>query len=148
MVPENRWRPCRPDHSNKEREQSESMAEHSSKPSYGAGSVDGSTQDRLSSEVIGMASAFWASRQRNRLTILAVAHIAVVGATAFAQIMLNAWNRPFYNALTRKDIPAFVEQLGVFAELAGILLVLNVAQTWLNQTAKAVLREGLVHDLF
>ena len=38
-------------------------------------------------------------------------------------------------------------QLGVFAELAGILLVLNVAQMWLNQTSKVVLRQGLVHDL-
>ena len=29
----------------------------------------------------------------------------------------------------------------------GILLVLNVAQTWLNQTSKVALREGFVHDL-
>jgi vitamin B12/bleomycin/antimicrobial peptide transport system ATP-binding/permease protein len=42
---------------------------------------------------------------------------------------------------------AFVEQIGVFAVLAGILLVLNVAQTWLNQRSKVVLREGLVNDL-
>ncbi len=94
-----------------------------------------------------MASAFWTSRQRNKLLMMAAALVAVVGATAYAQIRLNAWNRPFYNALTRKDIPAFVEQLGVFAVLAGILLVLNVAQTWLNQMSKVVLREGLVNDL-
>ena len=94
-----------------------------------------------------MVSAFWISRQRNRLLILAFALVAIVGATAYAQIRLNAWNRPFYNALTRKDMPVFLEQLGVFAVLAGILLVLNVAQTWLNQTSKVVLREGLVNDL-
>jgi putative ATP-binding cassette transporter len=94
-----------------------------------------------------MASAFWASRQRNKLLALAAALVAVVGASAYEQIRLNAWNQPFYNALTRKDMSAFIEQLGVFAEVAGILLVLNVAQTWLNQTSKVVLREGLVHDL-
>ena len=94
-----------------------------------------------------MASAFRTSRQRNRLLMMAAALIAVVGATAYAQVKLNAWNRPFYNALTRKDLPAFVEQIGVFAVLAGILLVLNVAQTWLNQRSKIVLREGLVNDL-
>ena len=94
-----------------------------------------------------MASTFWASRQRNKLLALAVALVAVVGATAYEQISLNAWNRPFYNALTRKDMPGFIEQLGVFAEVAGILLVLNVAQTWLNQTSKVVLRQGLVDDL-
>jgi putative ATP-binding cassette transporter len=36
----------------------------------------------------------------------------------------------------------------VFAIIAGGLLVLNVAQAWLNQKAKVKLREGLVHDLF
>ena len=94
-----------------------------------------------------MASVFRTSHQRNRLLMMAAALIAVVGATAYAQVKLNAWNRPFYNALTRKDLPAFVEQIGVFAVLAGILLVLNVAQTWLNQRSKIVLREGLVNDL-
>ena len=94
-----------------------------------------------------MASVFWASRQRRKLLMLAVALILVVGATAFAQIKLNAWNRPFYNALTRKDMSAFVEQLIVFAELASVLLVLNVAQTWLNQASQVVLRQGLVNDL-
>ena len=94
-----------------------------------------------------MASVFWTSRQRNRLLIMAAALIAVVGATAYAQVKLNAWNRPFYNALTRKDVAAFVEQIGVFAVLAVILLVLNVAQTWLNQRSKIVLREGLVNNL-
>jgi vitamin B12/bleomycin/antimicrobial peptide transport system ATP-binding/permease protein len=122
------------------------MAQRSSKPSAGSGNVT-ATEAGLGSEIMGMASAFWVSRERNRLLILTAAVIAVVWATAYAQIRLNAWNQPFYNALTRKDMSAFVEQLGVFAVIAGILLVLNVAQTWLNQTSKVVLREGLVHDL-
>ena len=94
-----------------------------------------------------MIPAFWTSRQRNRLLMLAVALVAVIGLTAYAQIRLNAWNRPFYNALTRKDIPGFMTQLGVFAVLAGFLLALNVAQMWLNQMSKVVLRQGLVDDL-
>jgi putative ATP-binding cassette transporter len=110
-------------------------------------SVESAAQDSLLSEIIGMASVLWTSRQRNRLLMLTAALIAVVGATAYAQVKLNAWNRPFYNALTRKDMPAFVEQIGVFAVLAGILLVLNVGQTWLNQRSKVVLREGLVNGL-
>src|SRR5271165_7677395 len=123
------------------------MAQQSSRPSNGAESAVGPTWDSLSSEVVGMASAFWGTRQRNRLLLLAVALMVVVGLTAYAQIKLNAWNRPFYNALTRKDMPAFLEQLGVFAALAGVLLVLNVSQTWLNQTSQVVLRHGLVNDL-
>jgi putative ATP-binding cassette transporter len=105
------------------------------------------TKDSLFTEVARLAAAFWASRERNQLLLLAAGLVAVVAATAYTQIRLNAWNRPFYDALTHKDIPAFITQLGVFAELAAILLGLNVGQVWLNQTSRVVLRQGLVHDL-
>jgi putative ATP-binding cassette transporter len=95
-----------------------------------------------------MSEALLASRERNALLTLAGVLIAVIVATAYAQIRLNAWNQPFYDALTRKDVPQFLRQLGVFALIAGVLLVLNVVQTWLNQTSRVVLRQGLVHDLF
>jgi putative ATP-binding cassette transporter len=94
-----------------------------------------------------MIAAVWASRQRNTIFFLAVALIAVVGATAYAQVRLNAWNEPFYDALAHKNFSGFVQQLGVFAELAGVLLALNVVQMWLNQKSKLVLRESLVEDL-
>src|SRR5271163_4242069 len=123
------------------------MAEQSSKPPNGAKSADNPTLGSLFSDLLWMASGFWASRQRNKLLMLAGALVAVVGATAYMQIRLNSWNRPFYNALTNKDMPGFLSQLVVFGELAGILLVLNVAQMWLNQTSKVVMRQGLVDDL-
>jgi putative ATP-binding cassette transporter len=126
---------------------SNAMAEQSSELSNRARGSDGQTLASLFSDFVWMASGFWASRERNKLLMLAGALIAVVGATAYMQIRLNAWNRPFYNALTNKDLPAFLQQLGVFAVLAGILLVLNVAQMWLNQASKVVLRAGLVNDL-
>ena len=104
-------------------------------------------KDNLFAQSVRMASAFWASRERNKLVMLAAALIFVTAATAYMQIRLNAWNKPFYDALTRKDAAQFVRQLGVFAALAGVLLVLNVTQTWLNQTSRVVLRQGLVYDL-
>jgi vitamin B12/bleomycin/antimicrobial peptide transport system ATP-binding/permease protein len=105
------------------------------------------SKDSLFSQFTRMVGAFWASRERPELLLLAGALVVVVAATAYTQIRLNAWNQPFYDALTRKDMPEFLKQLVVFAELAAILLVLNVAQTWLNQTSRVVLRQGLVHDL-
>jgi len=105
------------------------------------------TEDSLFSQVARMSAAFWASRERNQLLLLAGGLVLVVAATAYMQIRLNAWNQPFYDALTHKDMPAFIRQLVVFAELAAILLVLNVSQVWLNQTSRVVLRQGLVHDL-
>jgi putative ATP-binding cassette transporter len=105
------------------------------------------TKDSLFSQVARMSAAFWASRERNQLVMLTVGLVLVVAATAYMQIRLNAWNQPFYDALTHKDMPAFIRQLRVFGELAAILLVLNVGQVWLNQTSRVVLRQGLVHDL-
>jgi putative ATP-binding cassette transporter len=105
------------------------------------------TKDNLFAQIKRMAGAFWAARERNQLLLLCAGLVIVVAATAFMQIRLNAWNRPFYDALTHKDMRGFVRQLEVFAELAAVLLVLNVSQVWLNQTSRVVLRQGLVHDL-
>ena len=99
------------------------------------------------SQVGGMIAALWGSRQRNTIFFLVVGLIAIVGATAYAQVRLNAWNEPFYDALAHKNFSEFVQQLIVFAKLAGVLLALNVTQMWLNQKSKLVLREGLVEDL-
>jgi ABC-type uncharacterized transport system fused permease/ATPase subunit len=95
-----------------------------------------------------MAALYWASGERKRLLTLAAGIFVVIALTAHMQVRLNAWNQPFYDALTRKSVPDFVRQLGVFAVLAAILLALNVTQVWLNQTTKLTLRRSLVHDLF
>jgi vitamin B12/bleomycin/antimicrobial peptide transport system ATP-binding/permease protein len=108
---------------------------------------NGTIHDGVGSQVAGMVAALWTSRERTNIVMLLFALVAIVGATAYAQIRLNAWNQPFYDALSRKDLPTFLDQLRVFTELAGILLVLNVAQTWLNQKTKLILRKGLVEDL-
>ena len=71
----------------------------------------------------------------------------VIIATAYMQIRLNAWNKPFYDALSRRDLHDFLTQLGVFAVIASILLVLDVGQTWFGEMLKLKLREGLAHDL-
>jgi putative ATP-binding cassette transporter len=46
--------------------------------------------------------------------------------------------------LRTRTFPEFVQKLIVFAELPAAL---NVAQMWLIQKSKLVLREGLVEDL-
>jgi putative ATP-binding cassette transporter len=76
--------------------------------------------------------------------LLGIALVAIIGATAFAQIKLNAWNQPFFDALSRKSLGEFFAPLSVFAFIAGGLLILKVAETWFSQTMKVKLREGLV----
>lgn len=81
------------------------------------------------------------------LALLLTIIILVVIAAAYGQIRLNVWNKPFFDALSRRDFRDFLFQLGVFFVIAGCLLVLNVAQQWLIQTLEVKLREGLVHSL-
>jgi putative ATP-binding cassette transporter len=55
---------------------------------------------------------------------------------------------PFYEAIAERNFPAFLDQLLVFAAIAGCLLVLNVAQAWLREMIKLKSREWLTRDLF
>ena len=89
-----------------------------------------------------------ASSGRAVLFWLDIGLIGVIAATAYWQIELNAWNKPFYDALSRRNLPDFFSQLGVFGKIAGALLVLNVAQTWFNQMLRMKMREAFTRDLF
>jgi len=93
-----------------------------------------------------MVKTFWYSPGRNKLFLLGIAVCAVVALTAFGQIELNAWNKPFYDALSLKDFRGFLYQLVVFGVIAGALLALNVAQAWLRELSKLKLREGLTRE--
>jgi vitamin B12/bleomycin/antimicrobial peptide transport system ATP-binding/permease protein len=94
-----------------------------------------------------MLRALWAAPSRNVLLLLATIIFLVIAVTAYGQIRLNRWNKPFYDALSHRDLEQFLIQLGVFAIIAGILLALNVAQRWLTEMLKLKLREGLTLDL-
>ncbi|QEN90815.1 ABC transporter ATP-binding protein/permease [Labrys sp. KNU-23] len=94
-----------------------------------------------------MARAFVSSPHRNQLLLLLVGVVLVISVTGYFQILLNAWNQPFYDALARKDLAQFLQQLLVFIAIAGGLLILNVTQTWLSWMVKLKLRQGLVEDL-
>src|SRR5436305_2044856 len=94
-----------------------------------------------------LVRAFWTSQARNRVLLRVVGIAAVILATAFGQVRLNAWNRPFYDAIERRDVSAFMQELLVFGVIVSALLVLNVAQLWLHQTIRLTLRAWLTRDL-
>ena len=84
---------------------------------------------------------------RHSLGLLIAATAFVVGTTAAAQVSLNAWNGPFYEAIAQRNVWAFLHELLVFAVLASGLLVLNVAQAWLRGMIKLNSRERLTRHL-
>ncbi|MFL6605417.1 MAG: ABC transporter ATP-binding protein/permease [Steroidobacteraceae bacterium] len=94
-----------------------------------------------------MMRALRGSPVARTLVILAVAIIMVVVVSSYGQIRLNRWNKPFYDALSRRDLHEFLIQLGVFFIIAGLLLILNVGERWLVEMLKLKLRQGIVHDL-
>jgi vitamin B12/bleomycin/antimicrobial peptide transport system ATP-binding/permease protein len=91
--------------------------------------------------------AIFASPVGRRLIVLLTVLVVAILATSYGQIIMNRWNQPFYDALTRRDLGDFLYQLGVYFVIVASLLVLDVAQRWLTETTKYRLREGLTRDL-
>jgi putative ATP-binding cassette transporter len=123
------------------------MADETKTPS-GSEAATAARGQNLAPQLWMMITTFFHSPGRNILISLGISLCAVVGLTAFLQIKLNAWNKPFYDALSHKDFMGFLYQLVMFGVLAGTLLALNVAQAWLREMSKMNLRDGLTHDLF
>ncbi len=94
-----------------------------------------------------MTRAISSSPVGGKIVILLVAIVVVIVATAYGQIRLNSWNKPFYDALSRRDLRDFLFQLSVFFFIAGFILALNVLQRWLGEMLQVRLREGLVRSL-
>jgi vitamin B12/bleomycin/antimicrobial peptide transport system ATP-binding/permease protein len=90
----------------------------------------------------------WSTKGRHILSLLTIATVLVICATTVAQVRLNAWNRPFYDAVQERNLSAFAHQSLIFVLIAGTLLVLNVAQAWLREMIKLKSREWLTRDLF
>src|SRR6202011_4667803 len=118
------------------------MADPITKPSPSAppSVADRVGESRLAPQMAMMGRTFWASPERNKVLLLGVGLVVVISVSAFGQVKLNAWNQPFYDALSHKNLSGFLRQLMVFGVIAGALLILNVAQAWLNQMTKVRLR--------
>jgi vitamin B12/bleomycin/antimicrobial peptide transport system ATP-binding/permease protein len=103
--------------------------------------------DGVVTQLLSLLRALRHSPYRRRLALLALAMVVVICANAAGQIRLNVWQRAFYDAIEQKHVAAFLSELLVFAVIAGALLVLVVAQTWLQEIMKVRLREWVTHDL-
>jgi putative ATP-binding cassette transporter len=94
-----------------------------------------------------MIRAIASSPVGGKIVILVIALVVVIVVTAYGQIRLNRWNKPFYDALSRRDFRDFLYQLGVFFVIAGCVLAINVLQRWLGEMLQVRLREGLTRTL-
>ena len=122
------------------------MTDRSSKVSGPESEADAAPTG-LVPQVRTLTRAIFGSPAGKSLGGLIVVTVLIVAATAYGQIRLNSWNKPFFDALSRRDLREFLYQLGVFFLIAGCLLVLNVTQRWFNEMLELKLREGLVQSL-
>lgn len=101
----------------------------------------------VASQFLVLIKALRASAHWSPLALLAAGLVGVIVCTTVAQVRLNAWNQPFYDAIAGKDVSTFVSQIGVFALIASALILFNSTQTFLHETVKVRLRNWLTLDL-
>ncbi|MGJ4935904.1 ABC transporter ATP-binding protein/permease [Bradyrhizobium sp. SZCCHNS3002] len=65
--------------------------------------------------------------------ILLAAVIAIELSLVAIQVLVNQWQNRFFNALQQYDWNSFIWEIGVFAVLATIFIILAVYQLYLNQ---------------
>jgi putative ATP-binding cassette transporter len=80
-----------------------------------------------------IASPYFRSEDRWAGRMLLAAVIVIELAIVGINVLLNAWNANFYNALQDKNWDVFVYQLGYFCVLATVYILLAVYQLYLNQ---------------
>ena len=112
-----------------------------------ASEIDQAAQVGAFSQARMIRRAIFGSPVGKRIVALVTMLVVVIVLTSYGQIILNRWNKPFYDALSRRDLHDFLYQLGVWFMIVTTLLVLGVGQRWLTETTKYRMREGLTRDL-
>jgi putative ATP-binding cassette transporter len=89
---------------------------------------------------------YFRSEQRWSARALLLACIALNLGMVYVLVLLNDWNRVFYDALQNRDEPVFWEQLKMFAMLAGAFIVVAVYRFYLTQLLEIRWRAWMTQD--
>ena len=89
---------------------------------------------------------YFRSEQRWSARGLLLACIALNLGMVYVLVLLNDWNRVFYDALQNRDAVVFWEQLKVFAMLAGAFIVVAVYRFYLTQLLEIRWRAWMTQD--
>jgi vitamin B12/bleomycin/antimicrobial peptide transport system ATP-binding/permease protein len=87
------------------------------------------------------ASSFWRGRWAKVAWGLTAFLVLVVLAQLLVQLLLNLWNRNFFDALQRRDAAALWQQALLFLPLALASIVLGATSVWGRMTAQRRWRE-------
>ena len=84
-------------------------------------------------KVGALAAPYFNSEEKWRARALLAAIVALNLAAVYMLVLLNEWNRVFYDALQNKDAPVFWRELGRFTYLAFGFIVIAVYRFYLTQ---------------
>ncbi|MDP2219405.1 MAG: ABC transporter ATP-binding protein/permease [Hydrogenophaga sp.] len=84
-------------------------------------------------QVRRLATPYFNSEEKWRARGLLAAIVALNLAAVYMLVLLNEWNRVFYDALQNKDAPVFWRELGRFTYLAFGFIVIAVYRFYLTQ---------------
>jgi len=76
---------------------------------------------------------YWNSEEKWRARGLLAAVIALALGMVYLDVLFNAWNRDFYNALENKEYDTFKEQLWRFSYLAFTYIAVAIYRVYLTQ---------------
>jgi vitamin B12/bleomycin/antimicrobial peptide transport system ATP-binding/permease protein len=92
------------------------------------------------------ASLFWRARKAWVMGLVFIL-IVIVLLQLLVQVLLNVWNRNFFNALERKDAQGLWFQAQVFLPLAAASILLAASSVWGRMTAQRSWREALTRHV-
>jgi putative ATP-binding cassette transporter len=88
---------------------------------------------------------FWRSEQRWLARGLLATIVGMTLGTVYLTVLLNDWNRQFYNALEQRDVGSFQTLLLYFCGLAAVYIVVAVYRLYLTQMLEMRWRTWLTH---
>ena len=88
---------------------------------------------QFADKVIRLAAPYFSSEEKWKARALLATIIALNLAGVYMLVLLNEWNRGFYDALQNKDQPVFWRELGRFTYLALGLIVIAVYRFYITQ---------------
>jgi putative ATP-binding cassette transporter len=92
------------------------------------------------------ASQFWRAKKAS-VAVLAVFLVAVVLLQLLLQVLLNLWNRHFFDSLERKDAHALWVLAQLLVPLVAVSTLLAAASVWGRMTAQRKWREALTRQV-
>ena len=96
-----------------------------------------------------LSARFWHStfqvwrKYRVRAAGLALCLVIIVLLQLSVQVLLNLWNRHFFDALERRDAHSLWIQIQLFFPLAAAAILLSATSVWGRMTAQRGWREGM-----